>query len=1510
MDRCKKFKEKMLGFTNQLIETEKRKTKTAVRDAQRAVRLLETDLALLHSQHEEADLVIRNQKDADKVIRRVVEEKFAESLNQLGDHKNRLDTKIEAQLETNKAIQKRFVEVQAMFQELQKQRLFADPFVRRRAENLVKGLLRNLNEQDIKEQEEREQEMSAHYQQWKKIVEFCNEKERQLGLMESQEASLREEITNQTARIEKERVLYRERVKVLKSKDDEQSGRLKVLEEKLSDKARDERRKLHFEQRGEARKQPMHLSHAITTNIPEKRSAGGSGGDGGAVECNSDSEGGDDYQSQSDHREGAAGNTGNDADTSDSESSSESSSSENSQHSDSGDGGATTGKFSKTDARSKRIKQHGVRTVAPLCDDYTEVLLGVTHEHTKRQEISRTVFTHIPRPAAGHVTGSEQSDTALLVKAQKMLSDLHPQQAAPPEGAEARQGISKFAEETSVGTVGEGETALAAKDKPEPAEPAEPAEPEPEWATQTNSTPKTTAVVKFGQDSSRRQSSLSRKSNGSSSKVKYGFWAEVDPGEVDGGESSSEEEDGFFPGGSKDERRQKGVQVHSLTSTACYVALYYRYLKKFPNLNFKKDNPRLQSPTQQIVRNPLLPTAAPSDAKSGASDQVGSRASVIGSANDATATPVAASSELVNKNNRFQFSVKEGLVVVKEALDALLQCKVVDKIIISEALSKMSELERRGKLAGIPEEEKEVRYQLHFLCVSLIHTVLSRGPRVLLVKNNRKYFVEISSCMLALLGVVLNCSLVFWQPRSVSKSSKSTKSSKIHSRSGAISSGAGVGAGGGIAMDRVEFICAHLIELVITLGDVDTSHPLSDSSGGTVAAITENRSTRRSSKKSGKNFKVKKPTDTPPGPAGFISLLRIQTAELLHKKQEEKLSTAGAGSAGSAGDRGSSLSREDRRGTPKSSRPGSTPHSSNSEGLGVNYHDLLEVFNKIVDEDAPIESVVGQDGTFTMKHRHAILSLQLFLYLSLNNNEMPMENAILLLHKGIMDGVASVRADESNVIPCDVDILLQQMHPGMVPAVLTLELIRRVLEAEFERVAFLKKIADAHHDVADLQFLNVEFASQFDVSMKTNRQMMSNKPKGSHLCEGSGSSVGTVSLPSLSITAPAPTLGAPSDGPAEVPSSPRSVHPMHITRFKTTKSVHVQWVEDLELNLRQLSEEIIALIRPPSVATGVREPSFMSDKPPAAVATEGLLSPSSQKSTKNPVIPLPDILVYQMLAHINTLRSITMTHSINGLARVESLQPAFVQIMRDLLAARSRITAIVTAMTWPMRKKLDWLKLKYNTLLEENAAATNQVGEFKALLDRYKRDIETFKSSIAQVDKEKHSMDYRHTRTLLLEHHDSQIQDLIVEHATDEYLHKLTDFRARETRLNSTILQFTTEHAQLMAQADTLKAAQRSLSMIDQAQDSAETSMRSDHAGQSGFGDKFGLEGMDALGGFDQYRDGVNNLNEFQAPKVPPAVSELLNAVDEFVHTQRLAGTCSNLLFTMLDNLEWFLCFV
>jgi hypothetical protein len=441
-----------------------------------------------------------------------------------------------------------------------------------------------------------------------------------------QESSVSQELQANRARIEQERVVYRQRVKQLKARDDEQSAKLRILEETLSDKARNERRKLFFEQAAApAQSQQQPVSGNGGSGSPEW--LGAEDVDLAAYEARLHNVSGclycgfvrrGSYHLLCHPRAALRGYghphcacyltrglvltslvgyvdlqetnaTSDDASSRDSHSETSTHSHEDTDPSSSGTSDSDVDSIDHTHHDShnhghgakhstrRRVKQTGVRTVAPLCDTRTEGLLGITHEHTKRQEITASVNDHIPRPAVANVTGSEAGDSAVLAKAQKLYTALS---SPTPAATEA--------------IAGPGDAPVAA--------------PRTEGWTESNSAPRA-SPVRFN---TRDGSNLSAASPGrrlstfSSSKVKFGFWADAEPQDLndssssDGGEggahrgNSAATAAGDAKGATKSDRRERAVAVHSLTSTACYVSLYYRYLKKSPNLNFRRDNPRLQ----------------------------------------------------------------------------------------------------------------------------------------------------------------------------------------------------------------------------------------------------------------------------------------------------------------------------------------------------------------------------------------------------------------------------------------------------------------------------------------------------------------------------------------------------------------------------------------------------------------------------------------------------------------------------------------------------------------------------------------------------------------------------------------------------------------------------------------------------------------------------------------------------------------------------------------------------
>ena len=78
--------------------------------------------------------------------------------------------------------------------------------------------------------------------------------------------------------------------------------------------------------------------------------------------------------------------------------------------------------------------------MAALCDPRTEGLLGITHEHVKRQEITTSITTHIPARQASslQVMGADIVEAAALAKAQKIFNSLQPASTA---NADAEQEV-------------------------------------------------------------------------------------------------------------------------------------------------------------------------------------------------------------------------------------------------------------------------------------------------------------------------------------------------------------------------------------------------------------------------------------------------------------------------------------------------------------------------------------------------------------------------------------------------------------------------------------------------------------------------------------------------------------------------------------------------------------------------------------------------------------------------------------------------------------------------------------------------------------------------------------------------------------------------------------------------------------------------------------------------------------------------------------------------------------
>eukprot|EP01037_Dinobryon_pediforme_P048345 gene48345-63334_t len=98
------------------------------------------------------------------VVREVVDNRFKSTINNMNDHilKQEQD-KLELK-EVIESLDLQRKKVLIMFDEVRSRRLRSDPFIRKRAQDLVRGLMQKLDDKETKIQEERESVVRENFQ--------------------------------------------------------------------------------------------------------------------------------------------------------------------------------------------------------------------------------------------------------------------------------------------------------------------------------------------------------------------------------------------------------------------------------------------------------------------------------------------------------------------------------------------------------------------------------------------------------------------------------------------------------------------------------------------------------------------------------------------------------------------------------------------------------------------------------------------------------------------------------------------------------------------------------------------------------------------------------------------------------------------------------------------------------------------------------------------------------------------------------------------------------------------------------------------------------------------------------------------------------------------------------------------------------------------------------------------------------------------------------------------------
>ncbi len=336
-----------------------------------------------------------------------------------------------------------------------------------------------------------------------------------------------------------------------------------------------------------------------------------------------------------------------------------------------------------------------------------------------------------------------------------------------------------------------------------------------------------------------------------------------------------------------------------------------------------------------------------------------------------------------------------------------------------------------------------------------------------------------------------------------------------------------------------------------------------------------------------------------------------------------------------------------------------------------------------------------------------------------------------------------------------------------------------------------------------------------------------------------------------------------------------------VKRFKTTRDVHQQWLNDLEVYIHHLCRQISAVIW----SGGGNMP------------TETILSSATNTKSRfkrKAAIPLPETLIFRILNYVDALRRLILSRNVNtkeillGAEGMNSMVSGklflgksnnisssskgsemfkeFQSIVSDIRRYQHRILHIINVMTTPLRRRLHWLQKKYDEFIEEHFSLLTNIEDMKKKFDQTKSDIEEYRKSIGLIQQEKtqkvltnrlknsvnalrgQPVDDRlavgvsganlsptkisrgntsnstgsaagtpkgkvkkgsiasvgsgnipgqQVQTINLVPHSFQIQKLILEHASNEYLSKLNSLRQKETMLVMALKHFQQDYETL-----------------------------------------------------------------------------------------------------------------
>jgi len=649
------------------------------------------------------------------------------------------------------------------------------------------------------------------------------------------------------------------------------------------------------------------------------------------------------------------------------------------------------------------------------------------------------------------------------------------------------------------------------------------------------------------------------------------------------------------------------------------------------------------------------------------------------------------------------FSLGEALDVMRRASSSLLDSRLVDAAQAGRVAEDMKFLRRMQRTVPASSASRRGRLEskVREACSALSKSVMVTAPRVLLVKNDRRLLADALLPLLAFVHVASTCSgqstlLGSGSPEAAKAAEQRRLPTHSHNRA------------------VLEQTALQVVTLVVwgaqhrdpprpkrgRSSSPSRSRSRSPSrknkgnrSGGSPSPPRRGRKKgpRRKRRNGDEEPRLLGATDllkalrrlclgikassswtqpgAPAGPASALAALDVAASRFLlaAEEAEEKnfgaaasaasTTSAAAGAEAETGEGAEAEARDRGRGVPRSVEYGQS------------------------------EAIRKQRLVFTAAHRHALLGFTLYLATSCSPLEPPPQARLLeTFNRGVKDaedtllsdnGISPSSSSSSSpralgaVVPTeDLQTLLCTVAPEAIPAVLALDLLRRVVDEELSRQ---RRVGAAARSAppkrggggfrpsslgADLAYLNVTLSPALESALR--------QAKGRYVS----------------------SLGLPTD-PASLAKLP-------------PKLAHAAWVEGLASVASQQGDRVLEL------AWGV----------------DGGVGGGRE------IMPLPKGLRERLVDHVQVLQFLAQARLRDGLARVLALHPNLVDIVNGVFDNISHLGQLTSAWKEPLRARLAWMQAQAVALSKACAGKRLELHEARASVSLAARNMSLLRDGI------------------------------------------------------------------------------------------------------------------------------------------------------------------------------------